>query len=80
MVGIFSCFFSFFFQRLFQIEIFSILDDDLRERNVIYIYIISRDLYNFLLQGMNWNAEDRIEGKGMKKGDFASRHWHGFVS
>lgn len=51
-----------------------------RERNVIYIYIISRDLYNFLLQGMNWNAEDRIEGKGMKKGDFASRHWHGFVS
>lgn len=41
--------------------------------------MISRDLYNFLLQGMNWNAED-IEGKGMKKGDFASRHWHGFVS
>lgn len=51
-----------------------------QRKNVIYIYIISRDLYNFLLQGMNWNAGDRIEGKGMKKGDFASRHWHGFVS
>lgn len=45
MVGIFSCFFSFFFQRLFQIEIFSILDDDLREREMLFIFISFRVIY-----------------------------------